>query len=122
MESLPKSSDRNIVVVIDAISSNPGMALPWEEMTRIARGMGIWTLIDGAHAIGQLPLDVKKADPDFLVSVSRKLHMQMCNRPYVCRTVTNGCTRSVRRVCSTSPRGVGPDETTTLLELTYARR
>ena len=50
------------------------MVLPWEEMTRVARGMGIWTLIDGAHTVGQIPLDVKKADPDFLVSVSHKLH------------------------------------------------
>lgn len=77
LESLPKSPNHTIVAVIDSISSNPGMALPWEEMTRIARGMGIWTLIDGAHTIGQLPLDVKKADPDFLVSVSHKYNIQM---------------------------------------------
>ena len=76
LESLPKLPNNKIVAVIDSISSNPGMALPWEEMTRIARGMGIWTLIDGAHSIGQLPLDVKKADPDFLVSVSHKHCMQ----------------------------------------------
>jgi selenocysteine lyase/cysteine desulfurase len=77
LESLPKSPNHKIVAVIDSISSNPGMALPWEEMTRIARGMGIWTLIDGAHTVGQLPLDVKKADPDFLVSVSHKHNIQM---------------------------------------------
>ena len=76
LESLPKLPDHQIVAVIDSISASPGMALPWEEMTRIARGMGVWTLIDGAHTIGQLPLDVKKADPDFLVLVSHKYSMQ----------------------------------------------
>lgn len=42
-----------IVAVIDSISSNPGMALPWKELVQICKEEGVWSLIDGAHSVGQ---------------------------------------------------------------------
>jgi isopenicillin-N epimerase len=38
---------------------------PVAEITRRARQAGIWTVIDGAHAVGQLPLDLAALDADF---------------------------------------------------------
>ena len=42
-----------IVAVIDSISSNPGMALPWKELVQVCKEEGIWSLVDGAHSVGQ---------------------------------------------------------------------
>lgn len=41
------------VAVIDAISSMPGVLLPWKKMVEICKEEGIWTVIDAAHSIGQ---------------------------------------------------------------------
>ena len=41
------------VAVIDSIVSNPGARLPWKEIVRVCREEGLWTVIDGAHSIGQ---------------------------------------------------------------------
>lgn len=39
-------------------------------MVKICREYGVYSLVDGAHLIGQIPIDVGSADPDFLISVS----------------------------------------------------
>lgn len=49
----PAEKKNKIVAVIDSITSNPGVVLPWKEMCRIAREEGVWTVIDAAHSIGQ---------------------------------------------------------------------
>ncbi|KAG2340189.1 PLP-dependent transferase [Suillus weaverae] len=53
---------RKVVAVVDAIASNPGVRLPWEEMVGICRDAGVWSVVDAAHS----------AKPDFWVST--------CNR------------------------------------------
>ena len=42
-----------IVAVIDSITANPGVLMPWKEMVRVAHEEGVWTVIDAAHSIGQ---------------------------------------------------------------------
>lgn len=42
-----------IVAVIDSITSNPGMVLPWKELVQVCKEEGVWSLIDGAHSVGQ---------------------------------------------------------------------
>ncbi|KAL1740045.1 pyridoxal phosphate-dependent transferase [Schizophyllum fasciatum] len=64
-----------IVAVIDSISSNPGILLPWEKMAAIAKRHGIVTVIDGAHSIGQEPgikEKIAEAQPDYYVSNAHK--------------------------------------------------
>jgi hypothetical protein len=59
-----------MVAVIDSIVSAPGVYMPWREMVQICREEGVWSVVDGAHSIGQeVGIDLKKADPDFWVSV-----------------------------------------------------
>ncbi|KAE8204042.1 hypothetical protein CF328_g1308 [Tilletia controversa] len=60
------------LAVFDAISSMPGVRLPWEKLVALAKKHGIITFIDGAHAIGQIQLDIGSADPDFFVSNCHK--------------------------------------------------
>ncbi|EPS93523.1 hypothetical protein FOMPIDRAFT_1170445 [Fomitopsis schrenkii] len=61
-----------IVAVIDSISSNPGMVLPWKELVQICKEEGVWSLIDGAHSVGQEHLDLSAAKPDFFISNCHK--------------------------------------------------
>jgi selenocysteine lyase/cysteine desulfurase len=70
LKGIPRQDGQTIVAVIDALASNPGVLLPWEDLTKICKEEGIYSLIDGAHAIGQIPLDMSVSDPDFFVSVS----------------------------------------------------
>lgn len=51
-KNVSKTGNR-LVAVIDAISSMPGVLLPWKRMVEICQQEGVWTIIDAAHAIGQ---------------------------------------------------------------------
>ncbi|KZT73541.1 PLP-dependent transferase [Daedalea quercina L-15889] len=62
-----------IVAVIDSIISMPGMSLPWKDLVEICKEEGVWSLVDGAHSIGQeLDLDLGVAKPDFFISNCHK--------------------------------------------------
>ncbi|TRM58813.1 pyridoxal phosphate-dependent transferase [Schizophyllum amplum] len=64
-----------IVAVIDSISSNPGILLPWEKMVTIAKRYGLLTVIDAAHSIGQEPNikeKIAECQPDFYVTNAHK--------------------------------------------------
>lgn len=49
----PAARRNKIVAVLDSITANPGALMPWQEMVRVAREEGVWTVIDAAHSIGQ---------------------------------------------------------------------
>ncbi|PWN36719.1 PLP-dependent transferase [Meira miltonrushii] len=70
--SVKKAGKKIRIGVVDTIFSRPGVRLPWEEMVAILRENGILSLVDGAHGIGAIPIDLKKADPDFFVSNCHK--------------------------------------------------
>ncbi|OXH22779.1 hypothetical protein J008_06257 [Cryptococcus neoformans] len=59
-------------VLCDVLASMPGVLYPWEKVVTLCKKYGALSIIDGAHAIGQIPLDIKKADCDFFVSNCHK--------------------------------------------------
>ncbi|ETW82979.1 hypothetical protein HETIRDRAFT_444532 [Heterobasidion irregulare TC 32-1] len=62
-----------IVAVIDGIVSNPGVAYPWKELTKICHEEGVWSVVDAAHCIGQeVDINLSEVKPDFWVSNCHK--------------------------------------------------
>lgn len=66
-----------IVAVIDGIVSNPGVAYPWKELTKICLEEGVWSVVDAAHCIGQeVDINLSEVKPDFWVSVGHLYYMR----------------------------------------------
>ncbi|KAH8703428.1 putative cysteine desulfurylase [Talaromyces proteolyticus] len=56
------------VALFDTVSSMPAFRLPFEEMVLLCKKYNILSLIDGAHGVGCIPLDLRQLDADFFVS------------------------------------------------------
>ncbi|KAL4778164.1 pyridoxal phosphate-dependent transferase [Aspergillus varians] len=56
------------VAVFETVVSMPGVRFPFEEVTRVCKELGILSLIDGAHGVGMVELDLEKLGVDFFTS------------------------------------------------------
>lgn len=63
---------RTRVLFLSHITSPTALRLPVETLCARARAAGIWTVIDGAHALGQIPLDMAAIGADFYTSNAHK--------------------------------------------------
>ncbi|KAK4051558.1 hypothetical protein OIV83_002698 [Microbotryomycetes sp. JL201] len=60
------------LALVDAISSNPGVVVPWHDLVKLFKEHDILSLVDAAHEIGQMPVNLRESKPDFWVSNCHK--------------------------------------------------
>lgn len=64
-----------VVVVMESITANPALLLPWREMVHICNEENVWSIVDAAHSLGQEnDLNIAQVNPDFWMTVSPFRH------------------------------------------------
>src|SRR5215217_1068033 len=66
---------RTRVIFLSHVTSGTALRLPVEAVARRAREAGIVSVVDGAHAVGQWPVDLRTIDADFYAS---NFHKWLC--------------------------------------------
>lgn len=68
-------SDKTKMVFISQITSTTGLILPVAEICEIAKQKGLITFIDGAHAPGQVPINLQELKADIYTGACHKWMM-----------------------------------------------
>lgn len=63
------------LIFVSHLTSSTGLRLPVEAICKKAKALGILTFIDGAHAPGQLPLNIRELDVDIYTGACHKWMM-----------------------------------------------
>ncbi|KAF2999024.1 hypothetical protein E8E13_008212 [Curvularia kusanoi] len=76
VEEVKSAGGRVKVAIFDTVVSMPGVRMPFERLLEACKELGVMSLLDAAHGIGHLDLDVSQLDPDFMTTNCHKwLHV-----------------------------------------------
>jgi len=60
------------LAIFSHISSTPSLILPVEQLVKLCKARNVLVLIDGAHSVGQIPLNLSELNADFYLSNAHK--------------------------------------------------
>ncbi|RDW90358.1 putative aminotransferase family protein (LolT) [Aspergillus mulundensis] len=60
------------LAVFETVVSNPGIRFPFEELAGVCKEEGVLSLVDGAHGVGMIKLDLARLGVDFFTSNCHK--------------------------------------------------
>ncbi|KAI9838817.1 MAG: hypothetical protein M1837_002310 [Sclerophora amabilis] len=72
IRAVKEEGGRVKVAILDTVVSMPGVKMPLESMVKVCKDEDVLSLVDGAHGIGHLELDLAKLDADFFISNCHK--------------------------------------------------
>ena len=73
---MSKVSDKTVIAMIDTVTSPTGLLMPFETLVRELESRGINVLVDGAHGIGMINLDLDKMGASYTTS---NCHKWLCS-------------------------------------------
>ena len=65
-------SERTKLVMIDTVTSPTGLRMPFEELTAFFESQGVEVLLDAAHGIGMIPLNLDELGASYVTSNCHK--------------------------------------------------
>jgi isopenicillin-N epimerase len=65
-------SEKTKVIFISEITSTTALKLPVYEIVAEAKKRKLITIVDGAHSVGHIPVDLQKLDPDYYTGACHK--------------------------------------------------
>jgi isopenicillin-N epimerase len=69
---ISRVNDRTKLIVISHVTSLTAVELPVDLVCKAARERGVPVCIDGPHAVGMIPIDIKRLDCDFYTASCHK--------------------------------------------------
>ena len=68
VRSIKGDGKRVKAVLFDTISSLPGVRQPWEKLVKLCHDEDVLSIVDAAHSVGQIAVDLNSVQPDFFAS------------------------------------------------------
>lgn len=65
---LHQGNTKTRLAIVDHITSGTGLILPLSQIIDVCHAKDVQVCVDGAHAIGQVEIDLKGLEPDYYVS------------------------------------------------------
>lgn len=127
-----RAGGRVKVAVLDTVVSMPGVRVPFEELVRVCRELGVLSCVDGAHGVGHVELNLGELEPDFFVSNCHKwlhvprgcavFHVPIKNQHLIRSTLptSHGFTPSTMTIASPLPKAKSTDDSTSAFTANFA--
>lgn len=79
VEAFRRMLDQRVkMVFLSHVTSPTGLQLPLQEILDACRGNGRWLVVDGAHAVGAVDVDIPRLDADCYAANGHKWMMAPC--------------------------------------------
>lgn len=65
-------SDRTRLLLVDHVTSSTGLIFPIQQIVELAHSRGVRALVDGAHAVGMLPIHLSQIGADYYTANHHK--------------------------------------------------